>query len=42
MLIHTSSTHTNAVHELTLITITVAHIVGTGTFLFKYSNHHTK
>jgi len=42
MLIHKSSIRNNAVHELTLITMTVAHILGTGNFLIKYSNHHAK
>jgi len=42
MLIHNSSIRINAVHELTLITMTAAHIMSTGNFLIKYSNHHTK
>jgi len=42
MLIHNSSIHNNAVHELTLITMTVALIVGKGNFLIKYSNYHAK
>jgi hypothetical protein len=39
--IHTSSTRNNAWHDLTLIT-TVANFVGTGRFLIRHSNGHTK
>jgi len=32
----------NALHELTLIELTVARFLRTGCFLIKYSNDHTK
>jgi hypothetical protein len=32
----------NALHDLTLIKLIVARFVGTGGFLIRYSNFHTK
>ena len=42
MLIHTRRIRNNAMHQLTLNEITVARFVGTGCFLIRYSNGHTK
>ena len=41
-LIHTSSIFDNAFHDLTLIKMTVARLVGTGGFLNRYSIGHTE
>jgi len=41
-LIHTSSKHNNALHDFTLNNQTVSRFVGTGGFLNRYSNGHTK
>jgi len=40
--LHTSSMCNNAAHNLTLITMTVTRFVGTGSFLIRYPNGHTK
>jgi hypothetical protein len=37
VLIHTNSICNNALHDLTLIKMTVTHFVGTGGFLIRYS-----
>jgi hypothetical protein len=39
--IHTSTIRNNALHDLTLIKMTVVRFVGTGGFLIRYSNGHT-
>jgi len=41
LLIHTSSIHKNALHDLTLIKPNVARFEGTGGFLTRYSNGYT-
>jgi hypothetical protein len=40
--IHTNSIRNNVLHYLTLIKLTVARCVGTGSFLTRYSNDHTQ
>ena len=40
--IHTSSIRNSAMHDLTVIKITVVRFVGTGSFLIRYSNGRTK
>jgi len=42
ILLYTSNIQKNALHDLTLIKMTVAHFVGTGSFLIRCSNGHMK